>query len=155
MSCMPGRRHSPGRRKGKGNHLQFKTNLFTNGKIDRRWETLSSNPICISKIYLKHILMCYQWVHFPPLPCSSLHKATTAMLCTLWVSSSGPAWKCCFCLQTFKPPFCTHSPLRKYSSLLSWVGRTKTLSARISLSYSEKVTLNRQTLQSQPCFAME
>lgn len=113
---IPGRKHSPGRRKGKGNHLQFRTDLFTKGKIDRGCETFSSNLLYISKICLKHGLRCYQWAHFPPLPCSSLHKSPLPCRASEQSPSSGPAWKCCFCLKRSKPPFYTHSPHRKHTS---------------------------------------
>lgn len=93
-------------------------------------------PLCLAPPCIKPLLPCWALCESPhPL---ALHGNAASAL------------------KHSKPPFCTHSPLRKYISLLSWMGRTKTLSAGTSpFLYLEKVTLNRQTLQSQPQFSMK
>lgn len=63
IPCMPGRIRSLDENQGKGNHLQFRRNLFTGG--NNRSETFLSNPFCISKICLEDDLMSHQLLYFP------------------------------------------------------------------------------------------
>lgn len=116
------------------------------GKIDIRSETFCSNPLFISKIYLKHDLMCCQLVHFPL--CLTAPCIKPPLLCCTLCGSPQPyssACKSCSCLKVITKAllFCTHSLLRKYTSLLSWMGKTKSLSAGTNaFLYLEKITLN-------------
>lgn len=148
---MPGRIRSPGTRKGKRNHLQFRTNVFTRGKRkDKRSETFFSNPLCISKTYLK--LIRYQpnmlLAHpFSPLPCSpqptcgSFHAATGGMLHAVLAS---PAIQSCpqtasACRPYPQPPLL----LTKYTWLLCWISKIKSFSAGSDTSfYLRKIFFN-------------
>lgn len=99
---MPGRIRSPGTRKGKGNHLQFRTNLFSRGKKKIKDLRL---PSLIHFVYPKpiwnyysispNVLLAHPFspLHYSPQPtCGSFHAATGGVLHTLPAS---PAIQSC------------------------------------------------------------